>query len=142
MVSPTIFDHYIKNQVNHILKEVKKALLDLDKNRESDIKSKSSQLADVVSKMEKLEKRLMDDVIDNATYKKWFKSHIIERFELAYQLAKLKQGISNIRFERLMKLLPEITHLKSLYQLAPLHRKQTLIRGAFKTFPHVGRRCI
>jgi site-specific DNA recombinase len=123
---------FTKNQVNHILKEVKKALLDLDKNRESDIKSKSSQLADVVSKMEKLEKRLMDDVIDNATYKKWFKSYSIERSELADQLAKLKQGISNIRFERLMKLLPEITQLKSLYQRAPLHRKQNLIRGVFK----------
>jgi len=74
----------------------------------------------------------MDDVIDNATYKKWFKSYSIERSELADQLAKLKQGISNIRFERLMKLLPEITQLKSLYQRAPLHRKQNLIRGVFK----------
>lgn len=123
---------FTKAQVSYIISEVRKALLELDKNRDGDIQTKSKQLADVVAKLEKLEKRLMDDVIDNETYKKWFKSYSIERSELSDQLVKLKQGISNVRFERLIKLLPEITRLKSLYQRAPLHRKQSLIRGVFK----------
>lgn len=123
---------FTKAQVNYIILEVKKALLELDKNRDGDIRIKSKQMAEVVTKLEKLEKRLMDDVIDNDTYKKWFKNYSIERSELADQLAKLKQGISNVRFQRLIKLLPEITRLKILYQRAPLHRKQNLIRGVFK----------
>lgn len=121
-----------KAQVDHIIKEVKRMLDDLDKNRDSEIKAKSKQLEDIVQKLEKLEKRLMDDVIDDATYKKWFKSYSDERSVLAEQLVKAKQGMTNKRFEKLEKLLPEMSRLKVIYHRAPLHRKQNLIRGVFK----------
>lgn len=83
-------------------------------------------------KIEKLEVRLMEDEIDGATYKKWKQKFATERAVLQHDIDSTLNNEQTEKWNKLSRLLPQMTSIRTIYKTAPAHRKLMLIKGVFK----------
>jgi len=121
-----------KAQVLRISKDAKtfieRSLID---NRKI-IASREKQIEEVDRKIEKLEEKLMNDEVDGQTFKKLKIKLHSEKNLLIESRKELQSGNAEHKLRRLDEIMPELTSLKSIYQISNLKRKQSLIRGVFK----------
>ncbi len=57
----------------------------------------------------------MSDVIDDDTYKKWYKVYSKEKALIMEAMTKAQAGVNHNRWIRLEKLLPILTDMKTVY---------------------------
>lgn len=88
-------------------------------------------LTEVNKKINDLEEKLINGVIENSTYKKWFSKHSGERSLLQSDITKLKGDI-NQRWSKLEKALPYLCDMKNLYHKLGINAKQKLLKRWFK----------
>jgi site-specific DNA recombinase len=99
--------------------------------KESKLKTKTSQLAEINKKIEKLEERLMNEEIEASTFKNWFQKYSIERALLSKEISTLKQDGTD-KWQRLERLLPALTNLFDVYEKANITAKNKLVKAVFK----------
>ncbi len=99
--------------------------------RESQLKAKTNQLADVNRKTLKLEERLMNEEIEASTFKNWFQKYSSERALLLKEISGLKQDESD-KWARFEKLFPALTNLLEIYEKANISAKNKLVKAVFK----------
>lgn len=106
---------FSETQIKKVRKLVKEKLQQAMSEKESGIATRSTQLTEVNKKIEKLEARLMNDEIESSTYKTWFQKYSSERALLLKEIDTLKKN-GNDKWQRLEKLLPELTNIQSIYE--------------------------
>lgn len=99
--------------------------------KESSVKAKTTSLAEVRRKIEKLEARLMDEEIEASTYKTWFQKYSSERALLLQDLDSLKQAGAD-KWQRFEKLMPALSNLHDIYEKASVTAKNKLVKAVFK----------
>ncbi len=118
-------------QLRIIISKVKEKFDEQLKNRATVIKNKDKALAEVNKKINDLEEKLINGVIENSTYKKWFSKLSGERSLLQSDITKLKGDI-NQRWSKLEKALPYLCDMKNLYHKLGINAKQKLLKMWFK----------
>jgi site-specific DNA recombinase len=125
---------FSKQLVQKISGDARSLMKDATKDKQNILEARTRQLADINKKFDRLEERLMDDEIDGGTYKRWHEKYSKEKSILQNEIREAGNGNGSIngKWQRLERLLPELTNLKSIYNIAPLSNKQSLIKGVFK----------
>ncbi|WP_260607600.1 recombinase family protein [Chitinophaga polysaccharea] len=118
-------------QLQIIISKVKDKFDEQLKNRAAVIKNKDKALTEVNKKINDLEEKLINGVIENSTYKKWFSKLSGERSLLQSDITKLKGDI-NQRWSKLEKALPHLCDMKNLYHKLGINAKQKLLKMWFK----------
>lgn len=118
-------------QLRIIISKVKDKFDEQLKNRAAVIKNKDKALTEVNKKINDLEEKLINGVIENSTYKKWFSKLSSERSLLQSDITKLKGDI-NQRWSKLEKALPYLCDMKNLYHKLGINAKQKLLKMWFK----------
>ena len=119
-------------QVKKITEGTRSYLKEATKNNSSIVEARTRQLTEINNKVDKLEERLMNDEIDGVTHKKWLQKYSNERTLLSEAIVNASQGLGANKWHKIESLLPKLTSLKGIYQIATLPRKQALIRAVFK----------
>lgn len=119
-------------QVQKITKDAKSYIEKSLGDTKKIIASREKQIAEVDSKIEKLEEKLMNDEIDGQTFKKLQIKLNNEKSLLMENRRELQNSNTEHKLKRLDQLMPKLSSLKNIYQISDLRRKQSLIRGVFK----------
>lgn len=120
-------------QVDFITKQSKRLLDVALSDSKKILAARKSQVMEIDRKIEKLEVRLMEDEIDGATYKKWKQKFATERAVLQHDIDSTLNNEQTGKWNKLSRLLPQMTSIRTIYKAAPAHRKIMLIKHeAFK----------
>lgn len=119
------------DQTTFIAQKAKERMGEALNERTQQVAIKSRQLEEVNQKIEKNETRLMEDVIEPDTYKKWHKKFQIQRALLMEEINSLTRN-RNEKWDKLYQVLPYLTSIKSIYRKATVTQKHSILRGVFK----------
>ncbi|TAN02256.1 MAG: recombinase family protein [Chitinophagaceae bacterium] len=118
-------------QVERLSNSVKEKLKMACETQKAIAKKIQSALKDTNNKLESLEEKLINGMIENQTYKKWYKKLSIEKSKLQAQLngSEIEQ---NSFMEKAIKLIPFLTDLNSIFQKATIQQKHLILKEVFK----------
>lgn len=94
-------------------------------------KTKKVELRAVNEKIERLEEKVVNDVIEPKTYKVWYARLNGEKSALEREIAALKTRTKTV-FEDLDQAIPLLTNLRGLYNGVSLEGKQLLLKTGFE----------
>ena len=94
-------------------------------------KTKKAELKAVNEKIERLEEKVVNDVIEPKTYKVWYARLNGEKSVLEREIAALKTRTKTV-FEDLDQAIPLLTNLRGLYNGVSLEGKQLLLKTGFE----------
>ena len=93
--------------------------------------AKYSEFNSVAAKIEKLEEKMLNDLIDPSTYKTWFARLSAERGALENEIIALKRDKQTV-FNRLVEGIPLLCNLRNLYISTTLEGQQMLLKKVFE----------
>jgi len=79
------------------------------------IGDRQKELADVETKIEKLEEKMMNDEIKASTYKKWFNKYAGEKAFITSEIKKLKSDNKG-KWEKMMELLATLLDVPGIFE--------------------------
>ncbi|WEK18869.1 MAG: recombinase family protein [Candidatus Pedobacter colombiensis] len=123
---------FTKDQADYISERSRVLLKEAWVDNAKVLLEREKQLKDIDRKIDKLEERLMDDEIDGGTYKKWKQKFSQEKAVILKDIDTISQESKGNKLEKLNRLLPLMTSIKSIYKEAPLRSKHAIVRGVFK----------
>jgi site-specific DNA recombinase len=95
------------------------------------VKTKMSDLKAVNEKIERLEEKIVNDLIEPKTYKVWYARLNGEKSVLENDISALKKRTKPV-FDDLEQVIPHLTNLKGLYNEISLEGKQLLLKTGFE----------
>jgi len=95
------------------------------------LEAKYSEFNSVAEKIEKLEEKMLNDVIDPSTYKTWFARLSAERGALENEIIALKRDKQTV-FNRLEEGIRLLCNLRNLYISTTLEGQQMLLKKVFE----------
>jgi site-specific DNA recombinase len=93
--------------------------------------TKQKALSEIEQKIDKLEKRYMDDEIEHETYRKYFKKYKSERAILTDQIKTLATNTVEL-LERQLARIKQLTRVVEIFGRAELSQQHAFLRVVFK----------
>ena len=125
------FLSFTKQQVEEIVMMVKDGLKEALSIRARELEVKIAQLAVAERKMESLEEKVLDDIINGETYKKGYKKFSTEIARLKSEISNLKEDLEE-EVNQQVALLPLMLNLPSIFQKASLNQQHSILNRVFK----------
>ena len=123
---------FTPHQVKFI-KETSKALLIEPLKQKRELHSKKiNKLNEINEKIFKLEERLMNNEIEQSTYKTWFQKFKEEKATLEYALTGNQPSKLRNEDDLIERLIPNLSNLHEIYEKGNITQKHTILRGVFK----------
>ncbi|HEY8968165.1 MAG TPA: recombinase zinc beta ribbon domain-containing protein, partial [Puia sp.] len=122
---------FTDEQVAKIVAYAKEELRKATNYRTESIKGKERDLKEMQGKIEKLEEKMINDLIEPATYRVWFAKLSREKAVLESQLMQLQKADKSV-MARLDEAIPLLTNLRNLYISCSLEGQQLLLRKVFE----------
>jgi len=94
-------------------------------------KTKKAELKVIIEKIERLEEKIVNDLIEPKTYKVWYARLNGEKSVLENEIAALKTKSKTV-FDDLDEVIPMLTNLRNLYNGVSLEGKQLLLKTGFE----------
>jgi hypothetical protein len=95
------------------------------------LKDKETEFKEIVTKIERLEYKMINDEIEAKTYKVWYAKLNAQKGVLENEIVALKKGKETI-FDNLEEAKPLLTNMKNLYHEVSLEGKQLLLKTWFE----------
>ena len=107
-----------------MIEHVKEKIADFLGNRKIQAKGKVEELQAIEAKIDGLEEKMVNDEIENATYKKWFKKFSVQKSILEAEIMELnKQNDGNLG--RAVQLIPALLDVKAIFKKATIFQKHS-----------------
>ncbi len=119
-------------QLAYIHKECHTLLKEATKEAGKIAASRLGQVKEVDAKLDNLEERLIESVIDSATYKKWRDKLLQQKALLENDLNKIRRNDLDFKWNKLQAILPKMTSLKDIYLMSTPVVWQKLLRTVFE----------
>lgn len=119
-------------QVRRIIEQAEQKIKDQVGNVSLQLTSKKRSLAEIANKIDRLEERLMNEVIDEETYKKWMLKFRQDKTLLEEDIKYANMTSENHPLNILKDILPMLTNLRGIFQIATLTEKHALVKEVFK----------
>ncbi|MGZ3883206.1 MAG: recombinase family protein [Bacteroidia bacterium] len=116
--------------VSELIKVTERKLKTSMKDKSQQIQKVKSELAALNDNLDSLEKKQIENKITQETYDKWFPVYKKEINLKNSDLADLEKNDAK-EFERYKMLLPKLTKMDALYEMADIPDKQAFLRGIF-----------
>jgi site-specific DNA recombinase len=127
----TLVESVLEDQIRRINDFACTELEKVMQEKKRSLAIKRARSAELESKIEKLEERLINDEIETITYKKWMTKLSAEKGSLQLEIETLQKNLSH-PFQRLEQAIPVLTNLKALYSSLKLNGKQALLNKVFE----------
>ena len=120
-----------QRQVDYLVEHVKEKITDFLGNRKIQAKGKLEELHFIDAKIDGLEEKMVNDEIENATYKKWFKKFSVQKSIIQAEIMELnKENDDNL--SRAVRLIPALLDVKAIFKKATIFQKHSILREVFK----------
>ncbi|WP_257668284.1 transposase [Parapedobacter tibetensis] len=119
-------------QVDRIIQKMEKNIKETVGNANLLLTSKKRALAEIQLKINRLEERLMNEVIEEDTFKKWMLKYKQDRSLLEEDIKYANVTSENHPLNTLKEVLPMLKNLRGIFQIATLPEKHALIKEVFK----------
>lgn len=122
---------FTQEAIDEIVTEVKSGLSAMNINRNKELKVVMDQLERLEEKIDSAEKKLMDDTINGATYKKWNKKFIAEKGQLLKRKDELDGDLEDYINQELL-VLPYMLNLPSIFEDSSINQQHAILNEVFK----------
>ncbi len=122
---------FTKEQVSELIGHIKDELKQAVKVRAKELDVKKEQLVIAQKKLDGLEDKVLNDIINGDTYKKGYKKFSIE-------IARLKSDISDLSIDieakakEQIKLIPKLLNIPELFKCASINQQHAILNRVFK----------
>jgi site-specific DNA recombinase len=120
-----------QRQVDYLVAHVKEKIADFLGSRKTLAKGKVEELNAIEAKIDGLEEKMVNDEIENATYKKWFKKFSVRKSILEAEIIELNKP-DDENLSRAVRLIPALLDLKAIFKRATVFQKHSILREVFK----------
>ncbi len=117
--------------VDKVVIKVREGLNKTLEIRNKQLKILNDQLVSIERKIESADNKLFDDIINNATYKKWMNKFSSERARLKDEIKYLEEDLEDKMNQELL-LLPYLLNLPAIFKEASLNQQHAILNGVFK----------
>ncbi len=118
-------------QIGIITSKVKAIVQTAIDNRAVMLEKQNELMLELNKKIDTLEGKLMNEEIEGATYKKWYRKYVQERAQIQSVIDGLKRNNEG-KWERFSELIPYLTKVPILYMVSDLLQKHTLVKRWFQ----------
>ena len=130
-----------QRQVDYLVEHVKEKIADFLGNRKIQAKGKLEELHAIDAKIDGLEEKMVNNEIENATYKKWFKKFSVQKSIIEAEIMDLnKQNDGNL--SRAAHLIPSLLDLKAIFKKSTIFQKHSILREVFERWSHIHWGCV
>lgn len=123
---------FTPHQVTFIKETSKALLIEPLKQKKELHQQKIKKLKEINEKIYKLEERLINNEIENSTYKTWFQKFKEQKAVLEYDLNGNQPSKLRNEDDLVERLIPSLSNLYEIYEKSNITQKHTLLRGVFK----------
>jgi DNA invertase Pin-like site-specific DNA recombinase len=123
--------NFTQEAIDEIVADVKSGLSAMNEARNKELKVIIDQLARLEEKMDNAEKKLMDDTINGATYKKWNKKFMAEKGQLLKRKDELDEDLEDFINQELV-VLPYLLNLPGIFEDASINQQHAILNEVFK----------
>ncbi|WP_343319979.1 hypothetical protein [Sphingobacterium multivorum] len=120
-----------QQQVNELIGYIKDELAKVTKVRSIELKSKKLQLKETETKLERLEDKVLNDIINGETYQKGYKRFSIELARLKSEITDLSVDIVG-KVKKQIELIPQLLNIPELFKRATINEKHSILNRVFK----------
>jgi site-specific DNA recombinase len=122
---------YTKEQVTELIGYIKDELKIAVKVRKKELESKKALLLIAEKKLDGLEDKVLNDIINGDTYKKGYKKFSIEIARLKSEVSDLSVDI-NKKAQEQIKLIPKLLNVPELFKRATINQQHSFLNRVFK----------
>ncbi len=123
--------NYTKEQVTELIGYIKDELKVAVKVRKKELESKKALLVIAEKKLDGLEDKVLNDIINGDTYKKGYKKFSIEIARLKSEVSDLSVDI-NKKAQEQIKLIPKLLNVPELFKRATINQQHSFLNRVFK----------
>ena len=123
--------NFTQDAIDEVVIDVKGGLSAMNETRNKEAKVIIEQLARLEEKIESTEKKLIDDTINGATYKKWNKKFTAERTQLLKRRDELDEDLEDFINQELL-VLPYMLNLPGIFEEASINQQYAILNEVFK----------
>ena len=122
---------FTRQQVEEITGHVKDGLKEALAIRAKELVIKQEQLVVAEKRLESLENKVLDDIINGETYKKGYKKFSMEIVRLKSEIGNLSEDIE-AEANQQVDLLPYLLNLPSIFEKATVNQQHSILNRVFK----------
>jgi site-specific DNA recombinase len=123
--------YFRMDQVEKIVNYIKEELIKVSAVRKQELNAKKQQLTTTERKLQSLEDKVLDDIINGDTYKKGYKKFSIEIARLKSEINDLSEDLT-VKAQEQIELIPELLRLPELFRRGTLNQQHSILNRVFK----------